>query len=608
MENKNRVRSFIMCLLAGFVTVKLFSLFLGNNSVDVNDMPYVTYEEMQKQIDAGNVDSVHYSSEDLMYFCLATEESRELSYNDKRNYDYPAENMFATQYYGGEDFKKDLAVKGISVYLDKTLDTFDVLMQILLMSPSIVILIAILVSIKKVGQRFGDDTMSKENLMQTSDKRFSDVIGHDEVIEDIRFLVEILKDPNKGVDIGAKPPKGILFQGPPGTGKTLLAKAIAGEAGVPFLYASGSQFKELYVGVGAKRVRELFDEAKKNKPCIIFIDEIDSCGGERSAAGLGGSDESNQTINEILTQMGGFKERDGIFVIAATNRPDQLDPALIRPGRFDRQVIINPPANWQVREDLLKFYLNSIHCGEDVNTERIAKQLIGFTGADIETVCNEAAIVAMMRDSKVVMQQDLEEAIDKKLFKGNRSKRDTLAEDKKIVARHEAGHALMRWLCKMPISRASIQGTTSGVGGVVFGADTDTMFRTKQYFRDEVKVCYAGYISELLLSGEVTTGASNDIEQASQMCSEYVCSYGFNDNIGLLSMEVLQKRQYIDKSVIFEQIQKLSSELYKEAHDILEENKKLLDSLAVALFEKETLSGEEIDDILQKGCETVLQP
>lgn len=600
-DRERRFRFTISLIVSTIMVTALFIYNTRQTKPSIDKMPFITYEEFMEELDAGNVDAVFYASTNpLMYYVVKTEESSELSYTEKQSYRYPSENYYSTQVFTSDNLRGELVSRGIYMYYDSGLEDRDWSSYALTMLPAILIGLLCVVSLRNMSKNMMNaNRLDSKVLIQKSDKMFSDVIGHDEVIEDIKFMVEILKDPNKGSDIGAKPPKGILFKGPPGTGKTLLAKAIAGEAGVPFLYVSGSQFKEMYVGVGAKRVRDLFAEADKCKPCIIFIDEIDACGADRDNSIHEG--ESNQTINEILTQMDGFKERNGIFIIAATNKAHMLDPALTRPGRFDRQIYVNPPADWRVREQLLKFYLNKIKCSDDIDTEVLSKQLVGFTGADIEMVCNEAAIIAMMAERKFVSVHDLEDAIDKKLFQGNKSNREAFVKDKQIVAYHEASHAVMTWLSGLPISRASIQATTSGVGGAVFGAEQDTQFKTRTYFRDQIKILYAGYIGELIMFNDVTTGAHNDIEKATDMCSEYVTEFGFDETVGMLNYSILNKKKIADGEYVFERIHAIAKKFYTDAEEQLTANKHLVCSLAAALLEKETLSGTEIDEILRQS-------
>ena len=442
--------------------------------------------------------------------------------------------------------------------------------------------------------------LKSEDLLQKSNVKFKDVIGHDEVIDDLKFIVSLLKDPSKGKILGAEVPRGILFSGDPGTGKTLLAKAIAGESEVPFIYMNASNFIELYVGTGAKRVRELFNMAKKNSPCVIFIDEIDAIGQQRGSAR--GSSENDQTINALLQEMDGFKDKGNIFVIAATNKPDSLDKALVRAGRFDRQIVIRPPKDWNVRKDLFDFYLKDCKVSDDVDTGNLAKQLVGFTGADISSVVNESKLIATMNDSVFIAMRDLEEAVDKIIFKGNRSKTEGYKKDKEIVAYHEAGHAVVTYLLHEPIARASIAGTTSGVGGVVFREEKNSQFQTNVDLENHLCIAYAGRCAERIKFDIVTTGASNDITQATNVILAYIEKYGFNTKFGMLDMEVLHNQSLIDNSYIVSLMSEMAVAYEKKTNDLLINNFKLVEILADKLLECETLSGDGILELFsQKG-------
>ena len=408
--------------------------------------------------------------------------------------------------------------------------------------------------------------------------------------------------PDMCADIGARVPKGILLCGEPGTGKTLIARAIAGEAGVPFIYANASSFIEMFVGLGAKRVRNVFAVAKKNAPCIVFIDEIDAIGTKRGSRK--GTSENDQTINALLQEMDGFTGREGIFVIAATNRVDELDNAITRTGRFDRIINVNPPRDWKVRQEIFKFYLDKLKTDETLDLETISRQTTGFTGSDIATICNEAGIVALMNDKNAVDMGCMEEAIDKHIFKGNRTKgKEEFKNDKRIVAYHESGHAVMNFLVGQHISRASIIANTSGVGGVVFGADQDSYFTTKKQFEDKVMVCYAGRISEQLKFGSITTGASNDITQATQIIKNYVGKYGFDDEFGLIDMSIMHNDSLIKDDNILNRVQQIAKDLYERANSLLKDNYTLVEKLAIELLDKETMSGKEIIELLTQEKE-----
>lgn len=435
--------------------------------------------------------------------------------------------------------------------------------------------------------------------IQTSDVKFDDIIGHDEALEEIRFITKLIKNPELGDVIGARVPHGILFAGPPGTGKTMLAKAIANEAGVPFLYQNASSFIELYVGTGAKRVRNLFKAARKHAPCIIFIDEIDAIGLSRSAK-RSTSSEDLQTINALLQEMDGFKKHDNIFIIAATNNPDGLDEALVRAGRFDRQVTINPPRDWEVRKDLFKNYLSKCKVNNNVDLDNLSRQTAGFTGADIASICNEAGIIAIMNDKREIDTACLEEAIDKKVFKGSRAKKAAHMHDKEIIAYHEAGHAVMSYLLGEPIARASIQSTTSGVGGAVFNEDNNTVFHTKTYIEHRIMIAYAGRASEEIKFKEITTGAANDITNATELITQYVEKMGFDESFGLLDIGVLTTNHMVSDTIINEKMSSMSVQLYDQTKKTLKESYDMVEKLAQELLKVETLTGTEIDALFAK--------
>lgn len=555
----------------------------------------ITLNEFYELMEDGKVDKVLYNpSNEYMVVCLGGEATSSLSIEEKMEYKYGVEDKRLAPYTATEDFRKELLEKDIILeVVRQDTNMEDILIRVISFSLPLLVYGFLLYKMMNLNSH----NLDEKELIQKSDVKFSDVIGCDEVLDDIKFITELIKNPNKGESIGATVPKGILLVGKPGTGKTLIAKAIAGEASVPFIYVNSSSLIELYVGVGAKRIRKIFEVAKKNSPCIIFIDEIDSIGVKR---GSGENSEKEQTINELLTQMDGFKNRGDIFIIAATNRPDKLDKALIRSGRFDRRIDINPPRDWHVRRDLLEFYLNKFQYEKNIDLDTISKQLVGFTGSDIAMICNEASLIAIMSDKEKIDYDCIEEAIDKKIFNGNRSKKEQHLNDKMIVAYHEAGHASMHYLLGLPIARATIIGTTSGVGGAVFGEDTESQFRTKEYYENQVKVCYAGRASEEIKFGVVTQGASSDITQATSILDDYMYKLGFDTSFGLLDLDFIAERKFIDTSSIFPSLQEKSKSLYNETVELLKSNYDIVEKIACKLLENETLSGDEIKAILEE--------
>lgn len=580
-----------LCILGLIIGIAISIVYDYVTSVKMSDMKEVTYEEFIKMAKEGKIDTVYYStSKEVMKFTLLNDDTKSMTRKERDKYKYKAKDYRKTLYPAYPEFRKDMLNYGVNLKINGE----SLLVTILANSGSIIFLILMIYIIKSM---MGDKSLRKEDILQESNIRFSDVIGQDEIIDDIKFIVKLIKEPKLGNKIGAKTPKGILLTGEPGTGKTLIAKAIAGEAQVPFISMGGSDFKELFVGLGAKRVRELFKIARENSPCIIFIDEIDSIGVKRGKSGSNSEDDS--TINALLKEMDGFSSRDGIFVIAATNRPEELDDALKRAGRFDRQIAVNPPRDWTVRKELLDHYLDRFKVSEDVNTESISKQIIGFTGADIAMICNESSIVALMKEKSCIDTECIEEAIDKKIFNGNRSKKEKYIDDKKIVAYHESGHAVVTYLMKQPISRASIISTTSGVGGFVMQSESDSLFTTDEEFRKQVMIAFGGRASEQIKFGKVTTGASNDITQATNIMYNYIQRYGFDKDFGLLDVSVLESKQLVDAKDTVTRLSSMSKEMYDRTYQCLAENYKLVEILANKLLECETLSGNEIEKLLK---------
>lgn len=590
---KRNKKSIIVSLIVAttlFVSVDI-ALYESNKPDEV------TYAEFTDDLTSGKIDTIYYSSSDeMMRYTLYNEDTRDMTSTEREEYTYDKKYWRLTAYPAQEDFRKEMLEQGVSLTI-KSFDPISIKLLSLLMPVAIPFLLFYML-IKLIYS--GMPKLKSEDLLQKSNVKFKDVIGHDEVIDDLKFIVSLLKDPSKGKTLGAEVPGGILFSGDPGTGKTLLAKAIAGESEVPFIYMNASNFIELYVGTGAKRVRELFNMAKKNSPCVIFIDEIDAIGQQRGSAR--GSSENDQTINALLQEMDGFKDKGNIFVIAATNKPDSLDKALVRAGRFDRQIVIRPPKDWNVRKDLFDFYLKDCKVSDDVDTGTLAKQLVGFTGADISSVVNESKLIATMNDSVFIAMRDLEEAVDKIIFKGNRSKTEGYKKDKEIVAYHEAGHAVVTYLLHEPIARASIAGTTSGVGGVVFREEKNSQFQTNVDLENRLCIAYAGRCAERIKFNIVTTGASNDITQATNVILAYIEKYGFNTKFGMLDMEVLHNQSLIDNSYIVNLMSEMAVAYEKKTNDLLINNFNLVEILADKLLECETLSGDGILELFsQKG-------
>lgn len=580
--------------ITGFVLAIVVFVLVDVYYCEENKPEESTYAEFQKDLNSGSIDTIYYTtSDEMMRYTLYNDETRNMSKEDKEKYKYDKKDWRMTEYPAQEDFRKEMLEKGVSLQV-KSFEPKSITLLTGIISLAVPFLLFYMV-IRMIN---GTQKIKQQDLVQTSDVKFSDVIGHDEVIDDLKFIVSLLKNPNKGSDLGAEVPRGILFSGEPGTGKTLLAKAVAGESDVPFIYMNASNFIELYVGTGAKRVRELFNVARKHEPCIIFIDEIDAIGTARGSKR--GNSENDQTINALLQEMDGFKDKGNIFVIAATNNPDSLDKALVRAGRFDRQIVIRPPKDWTVRKQLFDFYLKDCKLSDDVNTETLSKQLVGFTGADINAVVNEAKLIAMMNDSEYMSMDNLEEAVDKVIFKGNRSKSEVYRKDKEIVAYHEAGHAVVTYLLGEPIARATIIPSTSGVGGVVFREEKNSQFQTDKDLENHICIAYGGRCAERIKFGVVTTGASSDIVNATNTISSYIEENGFNQNFGMLNMNILRNKGLIDNSYILELMSEMAVEYEKKTTDLLNNNFDLVEILAEKLLECETLSGEGILELFSQ--------
>ena len=445
---------------------------------------------------------------------------------------------------------------------------------------------------------------------------FDDVAGVDEAKQELTEVVEFLKYPEKFSTLGARIPRGVLLVGPPGTGKTMLARAVAGEAGVPFFSISGSEFVEMFVGVGASRVRDLFDQAKRNAPCIVFIDEIDAVGRQRGA-GLGGShDEREQTLNQILVEMDGFDTGTNVIVLASTNRPDVLDPALLRPGRFDRQVVLDRP-DIKGRKAILEVHVRGKPLDKNVELLRIAQISPGFSGADLANVVNEAAILAARRNKKTIAQIDFEEALEKVALGPERRSRVITEKEKWIVAYHEAGHALCFKLLKHtnPVHKISIVARGMAMGVTWSLPQEDRYFRTRREFEDDIAAALGGWVAEQLhLGGDVTTGASNDIEKASQMARQMVTKFGMSEKLGplqygksdeliFLGRQIQEERNYSEDiaKVIDSEVHDIVERGRQRAYDVLTQNRDKLDLVVNKLIEQETLETDEFNRLFDDG-------
>ena len=473
---------------------------------------------------------------------------------------------------------------------------------------------------KLMDQMGGKDVMSfgmgKSNakiyVQSTHGIRFDDVAGEDEAKESLAEIVDYLHNPSKYTDAGASMPKGILLVGPPGTGKTMLAKAVAGESNVPFFSISGSEFVEMFVGMGASKVRDLFSQAKEKAPCIVFIDEIDAIGQKRSGGAMGGNDEREQTLNQLLTEMDGFESNNGVIILAATNRPESLDPALTRPGRFDRRVPVELP-DLAGREAILKVHARKIKPAEDVDFHTIARMASGASGAELANIINEAALRAVRNGRTIVTQADLEESIEV-VIAGYQKKNAVLSDqEKKVVAYHEIGHALVAAMQthSAPVQKITIIPRTSGALGYTMQVETgDKYLMTKQEIENKIATFTGGRAAEEVVFGEITTGASNDIEQATKLARAMITRYGMSDDFDMVALETVTN-QYLGgdaslacsadtQKVIDDKVVALVKTQHEKAKKILAENRSKLDVLAQYLYEKETITGEEFMTILER--------
>ena len=464
---------------------------------------------------------------------------------------------------------------------------------------------------------------SKARMLSEDRKKvtFSDVAGIDEVKEEVQETVEFLKDPRKFQKLGGRIPKGVLVVGPPGTGKTLLAKAMAGEAGVPFFSISGSDFVEMFVGVGASRVRSMFEDAKKHAPCIIFIDEIDAVGRSRGGGIGGGNDEREQTLNQLLVEMDGFDTTEGVILVAATNRPDVLDPALLRPGRFDRQVVVNHP-DLKGRTEILKVHAKKVPIAANVELETIARGTPGFSGADLENLVNEAALWAARQNKQEVGVIDFEMAKDKIMMGAERKSMMLTDEEKRVTAYHEAGHTLVAKLLPGtdPVHKVSIIPRGRALGVTLQLPTTDRHNYTKEFLYNTLAILLGGRVAEELVFKQVTTGAGNDLERATALARQMVCEWGMSDTLGPLTFGQKEGATFLGRSFptnrdcseqmaleIDMEIKRLITENYERTKHILAEHMVTLKALAVALLEKEVLDASEIDAILLQPSSQAVQ-
>lgn len=444
---------------------------------------------------------------------------------------------------------------------------------------------------------------------------FADVAGADEAKQELEEVVEFLKHPKKYNDLGARIPKGVLLFGPPGTGKTLLARAVAGEAGVPFFSISGSDFVEMFVGVGASRVRDLFEQAKKNAPCIVFIDEIDAVGRQRGAGLGGGHDEREQTLNQLLVEMDGFGVNEGIIIIAATNRPDILDPALLRPGRFDRQIVVDKP-DVRGRHEILKVHTKGKPVAKEADLEVLARRTPGFTGADISNLVNEAALLAARRNKRRIEMDELEESIERVVAGPERKSKVISEKEKRLTAYHEAGHALVGMLLTHtdPVHKVSIIPRGRAGGYTLMLPKEDRYYATRSELLDQLKTFLGGRVAEAVVLKEISTGAQNDLERATELVRKMICEYGMSTELGPVTLGRRQEQVFLGRDIsrdrnyseevaytIDKEVRRLVESAYSEVEKLLQDNIDKLHLIADALMKRETLEGAELEQLLSQG-------
>ncbi|MAF13557.1 MAG: cell division protein FtsH, partial [Parcubacteria group bacterium] len=601
---KNLSKNFLIVFLVFLAVASLFSIYLGPEQ-EATKLDIIS---MVEKINSGEVESVKVI-DNKIELSLADGTLAEVRKE-------PTESLGELLKNYNVDAEK-LALVSVEVEQDSS---FEFWMMALLpfLIPFILIVGFIYFMMRQVQGANSKAMMfgrSKAREVAPQDRRnkvtFKDVAGAKESKEELYEIVEFLKNPRKFINLGARIPKGVMLIGPPGTGKTLLARAVAGEANVPFFNISGSEFVEMFVGVGASRVRDLFNKAKKNSPCIIFIDELDAVGRQRGA-GLGGSnDEREQTLNQILVEMDGFDVTTNVIVIAATNRPDILDSALLRPGRFDRRVTLDMPSI-DDREGILKVHAKKKPFDKEVDLRRVAARTPGFTGADLNNLLNEAAILAARKDKNKINMSDILESIEKIILGPERKSHILNEEEKKITAYHEAGHALVAHELEHtdPVQKVSIISRGRAAGYTLKMPDSDKHFQTKAEFIDELSVLLAGYVTEKEIFGDVTTGASNDLKEATKIARQLIMQYGMSDVLGprtfgkrdeliFLGKEITDQRDYSEKiaELIDKEISKFVNEAMKTATNIIKKEKTKLEDIVAALLKKETLEREEFEAI-----------
>jgi cell division protease FtsH len=610
---KNLVKNLVIFVAIIFIVSYIFSQFTGfgqtEERVDIQTFVAQVSSEQVKSVEVQGSEIHYVLNDDTRLY--TKKESQETLSELLNNYDVKPEVI--------QNLKVDIKEgEGASFWLTAILP---ILLPFLVIGFFVYLMMRGVQGANTRAMMFGQ-SQAKEFAKDQKDKvSFKDVAGVKEAKEELYEVVEFLKHPKKFLDLGARIPRGVLLLGSPGTGKTLLARAVAGEAGVPFFHISGSEFVEMFVGVGASRVRDLFKKAKKNSPCIVFVDEIDAVGRKRGA-GLGGShDEREQTLNQILVEMDGFDQNTNIIVIAATNRPDVLDPALLRPGRFDRQVVLENP-DIQDREAILKIHARKKPLKKDVSLRRIAERTPGFSGADLANILNEGAILAARQNKKIIDMEELFEAIEKVMLGPERKSRVITEKEKKITAYHEAGHAVVSHFLPHsdPVQKVSIIARGRAGGYTLKVPIEDKHMHTKAEYIEEIATLLGGYLTEKAVFGEVTTGATSDLRRATQIARRLITDFGMSDKLGprtfgekeemiFLGREIHEQRDYSEKVAeqIDEEINDFISQAKGMAEKIIQDKKAELEKVVKVLLQKETLEKEEFEKIIKGEAATEKQ-
>lgn len=601
MSTKFQKVSLVVGVLGLLASISLLIANVIVSSKDTfKDSIEMSYTEFQENLENGDIDTVLYSSSDeYMYFYLFDESTRGLSTDELKNLNRSNLQVYKTPYPATSSFREDMLNRGVNLQIIKSDELSDESIFYLVLA-IFLSCVVIYFSMKNIIKSSADI----KSMIKHPDTKFTDVIGLDEVIEEVKFAVDYLKSPAQYEEVGVRMPAGILFHGEPGTGKTLLARAIAGEAEVPFIHATVGDLTSSFQAGGAKKVNNLFRSAKKIAPCILFIDEIDAVGLNR---GMLGSSEANQTLNALLSELDGFDRKSGVLVIATTNCIDRLDPALIRSGRFDRKLKIKTPTNSKVRKQMFEYFLSKYSCEDEVTNslDVLARETIGCTGADIETICNEAGILAIRGDRNKITYTDLEDAYDNHLIQGCKRLDDFEDGMKHRIAVHEAGHALMAYLSGVPIARVVVAQSTSNNSTytrMTGSSDDDNQLFTRQELEQRIRINYAGHAAEVLVLGESSNGASQDLDSATMMIVSGIKKFGMYEDFGVLceltdQLGALENQRNID---VYKLAKKVSKDCYEQTEDLLMANLPKLEALYKEIEKSGVLSGARLSFLLDE--------